>query len=269
MDGVETDINGWKNLRIARDGMRYPSREIIKEIFNSFLELHGDRLFGDDKAIIGGLALLGDIPVTVIAQNKGIGNIEKQETRSGMALPEGYRKALRLMKQANKFGRTIICFINTPGAYPGIEAETRGQAEAIAKNISEMSSMRVPIISIIFGEGGSGGALALAVANKIYMLENSIFSVVSPEACASILWRDAKQVPKAAQYLKITSSELLNLGIIDDIVVENGTFKDVCVRVKELLKYTIKTHSTMTETQIIHERKQKYREIGKSKEMVI
>ncbi len=269
MNEIERDSSAWKKLRIARDEMRYPSKIIIGEIFSSFLELHGDRLFGDDKAVLGGLALLDEIPVTVIAQNKGIGNIEREETRCGMALPEGYRKALRLMKQANKYGRTIICFINTPGAYPGIEAETRGQAEAIAKNICEMSSMRVPIISIIIGEGGSGGALALAVANKIFMLENSIFSVVSPEACASILWRDARQVPQAAQYLKITSSELLDLGIIDEIVVENGTLKDVCRRVKKLLNDSIKKYDTMTESQIIDERKQKYRDIGKGREVAI
>ncbi|HBF5120997.1 TPA: acetyl-CoA carboxylase carboxyl transferase subunit alpha [Clostridioides difficile] len=266
MSEIEKDNSSWEKLNIAREEFRYPGRTIIKEVFDYFIEFHGDRLYGDDKSIIAGLAQLNNIPVTVIVQNKGIENEERKASRYGMTLPEGYRKSLRLMKQADKFNRPIICFVNTPGAYPGVEAEKRGQAEAIAKNICEMSNLKVPIFTVIVGEGGSGGALALAVANRIFIMENSVFSVVSPEACASILWRDSKQAPQAAQYLRITSGDLLDLGIIDKIIVEKGTQKEVYQRIKKTLHNFLVEYAKMTMDEIVTERKMKYREIGKAKE---
>lgn len=266
MSEFEKENNSWGKLRIARDESRFPGRTIITEIFDSFFELHGDRLYGDDEAIIGGLAFLNDVPVTALIQNKGIDKKERCAARHGMPLPEGYRKSLRLMKQAEKFERPIICFVNTPGAYPGIEAEKRGQAEAIAKNICEMSNLKVPILTVIIGEGGSGGALALAVANKIFIMENSIFSVVSPEACASILWKDSKQVPQAAQNLRITSSDLLDLGIVDKIIVEKGSLQEVYKRIKKTLYNSLIEYRKMTTEEIVVERKTKYREIGRIQE---
>lgn len=205
----------WKKVIMVRTAGRFTGKDIISNSFRDFIELHGDRYYGDDAAIIGGLAWLGDRAVTVIAHNKS-----DKEANYGMPLPEGYRKSLRLMQQAEKFGRPIVNIIDTPGAYPGIEAEERGQAEAIARNLFIMSGLKVPIISLVIGEGGSGGALALSVANKLFMLDNAIFSVVSPEGCASILWKDKSLAAKAAMHLKLTAADLYSMGVIDGIIIE-------------------------------------------------
>ena len=189
-------------------------------IFSNFMEFHGDRYFGDDSAIVGGIAFFNGKPVTVIAEQKGRNTHENVMRNFGMPNPEGYRKALRLMKQAEKFNRPVICFIDTPGAYPGMGAEERGQGEAIAKNLMEMSMLKTPIVSFVIGEGGSGGALALGVADKVYMMENSIYSILSPEGFASILWKDGSRAKEAAPIMRITAEDLLEFSVIDDIVPE-------------------------------------------------
>lgn len=253
----------WKKIITIRNENRFNSMNVLNSVFNSFYELHGDRLYGDDRAIIGGLAFLDDRSVTVIAQYKGSNPKERDESNYGMPLPEGYRKAIRLMKQAEKFDRPIINIIDTPGAYPGIEAEKRGQAEAIARSLYEMSRIRVPIISIITGEGGSGGALAMAVANKIIMLENSIFSVVSPEGCASILWRDKNLAPQAAENLRITAQDLYSLGIIDEIISEKESFDHMCIDLKNTIGRLLKEQENKMRDAIQAERFKKFRSIGK------
>lgn len=213
-------IEAWNRVKTARMAERPTALGLINCIFKHFYELHGDRLYADDGAVVGGLAFFGNTPVTVIGQQKGK-NIKENKIRNfGMPYPEGYRKALRLMKQAEKFGRPIICLVDTPGAYPGIGAEERGQGEAIAKNLAEMSDLKVPVLSIVIGEGGSGGALAMAVANEVWMLENSIYSVLSPEGFASILWKDSKRAGEAAQVMKITADDLYKLGIIEKVIPE-------------------------------------------------
>ncbi|MDO5707805.1 MAG: acetyl-CoA carboxylase carboxyltransferase subunit alpha [Andreesenia angusta] len=217
-ENEETD--SWERVKTARHMERPRTKEYIEIITDSFIELHGDRRFSDDKSIIGGIGKIENIPVTIIGHQKGRSTEENIERNFGMPNPEGYRKALRLMKQAEKFNRPIINFIDTPGAYCGLGAEERGQAQAIAENLLEMSRLKVPTISIVIGEGGSGGALALGVADKIAMLENSIYSVISPEGLASILWKDAKNAPKAAEVMKLTAENLLELEVIDDIINE-------------------------------------------------
>ncbi len=209
-------------VKTARSAARYTGFDFIKGIFSKFVELHGDRRYSDDSAIIGGVAYLENQPVTVIAIEKGHNARERMQRSFGMPNPEGYRKALRLMKQAEKFHRPVICFVDTAGAYCGIGAEERGQGLAIAENLSEMMTLNTPVISILIGEGGSGGALALCVADRVYMLENAVYSVISPEGCASILWKDASKAPEAAQSLKLTAKDALSFGIIEDIVSEEN-----------------------------------------------
>lgn len=210
----------YQRIKLARSNKRPTGLDYIKNIFSDFIELHGDRRFGDDKAVVGGIARLGGNPVTVIAIEKGHTAKDRSYRNFGAPNPEGYRKALRLMKQAEKFGRPVICFVDTSGAYCGIGAEERGQGQAIAENLMEMSTLCVPVISILVGEGGSGGALALAVANEVWMLENSMYSILSPEGFASILWKDSKRAKEAASVMKITARELKSLGIIDKILGE-------------------------------------------------
>lgn len=215
-----TNLTAWDRVLLARHQLRPTAQEYIEHIFDDFIELRGDRLYRDDQAIIGGIALLNGVSVTVVAQQKGK-SLEENLTRNfAMPHPEGYRKALRLMKQAEKFRRPIITFIDTPGAYPGLGAEERGQGEAIAKNLLEMSSLTVPVIAVVIGEGGSGGALALGVANKVLMLENAIYSILSPEGYATILWKDASKANQAAEVMKLTSYDLQEFGIIDKVVKE-------------------------------------------------
>ena len=260
-------ISAWDRVNIARKAERPKSLDYMNKIFTNFIELHGDRYFGDDKSIIGGIAELEEIPVTVIGEQKGKNAKENIERNFGMPNPEGYRKALRLMKQAEKFNRPIITFIDTPGAYPGIGAEERGQGEAIAKNLFEMSQLKVPTISIVIGEGSSGGALALGVTDIIIMLENAIYSILSPEGFASILYKDSSKSSEAAEKMKITSKELKKLGVIDNIVKEpeggaQEDFETVCQNLKDILKKYIKELSNKTQDELIEQRYEKYRKIG-------
>ena len=226
----------YERVKLARDNQRPTGQDYIKNIFRHFVELHGDRRYADDKAVIGGIAKLNDTPVTVIAIEKGHTSKERVERNFGAPHPEGYRKALRLMKQAEKFGRPIICFVDTSGAYCGIGAEERGQGQAIAENLMEMSTLCVPVISILIGEGGSGGALALAVADRVWMLQNSVYSVISPEGCASILWKDAAKADEAAESLKLTAEDAKSLGVIERILSEADLGqKEYYLRIRALL----------------------------------
>lgn len=214
------NLTPMQRVQLARHPLRPYTLDYVKGIFKDFIELHGDRNFGDDHAIVGGWAHLDDIPVMVVGHQKGRDTKEKLYRNFGMPHPEGYRKALRLMHQAEKFGRPIITLLDTPGAYPGIEAEERGQAEAIARNLREMAALKIPILVVCIGEGGSGGALAIGVGDRLLMLENAVYSVCSPEACASILFRDPAQRGVAAQYLRLTAEDLHRLGVVDEVVPE-------------------------------------------------
>lgn len=216
----------------ARAADRISAREIFEQVFSDFFELHGDRQVMDDEAVVGGIATFEGKPVTVIGIQKGKNLEENLATNFGQPLPNGYRKALRLMKQAEKFGRPVITFINTAGAYPGIEAEERGQGEAIARNLLEMSDLSVPILAFITGEGGSGGALALAVANKVSILENAVYSVLSPEGFATILWKDGSRRDEAAELMKMTSDKLLEMGVVDEIVKEDDLVENLKTAVR-------------------------------------
>lgn len=212
----------YARVKTARESSRPTGLDYINNIFKDFIEFHGDRRFADDHAIVGGVARLDDAPVTVITIEKGHTARERSFRNFGAPQPEGYRKALRLMKQAEKFGRPVICFVDTSGAYCGIGAEERGQGQAIAENLTEMTTLCVPVISILIGEGGSGGALALAVADRVWMLQNAVYSVISPEGCASILWKDAKQAETAAASLKLTAVDARRLGVIERIISEDN-----------------------------------------------
>ena len=230
-------MNIAKIVREAREQNRLTALDFANGIFDEFIELHGDRSFRDDGAVIGGIGWLDDQAVTVVGIQKGKSLHDNLKRNFGQPHPEGYRKALRLMKQAEKFGRPVVTFINTAGAYPGVGAEERGQGEAIARNLMEMSDLKVPIIAIIIGEGGSGGALALAVADRVWMLENSIYAVLSPEGFASILWKDGSRAMEAAELMKITSHELLEMGIVDKVISEAGlSSKELQARVKNELR---------------------------------
>ena len=255
-------IEEWDRVIEARKPERPKALDYINYIFEDFMEMHGDRYFGDDKAIIGGIASIENIPVTVIGEQKGRSTKENMERNFGMPNPEGYRKALRLMKQAEKFNRPIITFIDTPGAYPGLGAEERGQGEAIAKNLLEMSSLEVPIICVVIGEGSSGGALAIGVGDKILMLENSIYSVLSPEGFASILYKDASLYKKAAKEMKITAKDLKKLGIIDEIIKEDNILENT----KKAIIKNLNNLSKLSKDELIEKRYEKYRSIGKGKE---
>ena len=215
-------MSTWDRIELIRNKNRPTIRDYIPKLFDGFVEFHGDRLYGDDPAIIGGVAWYRGTPVTVIGQVKGRNLEENKRANFAMPHPEGYRKALRLMRQAEKFHRPVILFIDTPGAFCDMESEERGQGEAIARNLFEMSSLKVPVLSIVIGEGGSGGALAMAVANEVWMMENAIYSVLSPEGFASILWKDSKRADEAAKVMKVTAAELKELGIIERVIPENA-----------------------------------------------
>lgn len=219
-DGYYKSMPAWDRVMTARSPERPTALDYITQIFDDFVELHGDRHYGDDGATVGGIAYLDGCPVTVIGQQKGRTTKENLKRNFGMPSPEGYRKALRLMKQAEKFGRPIINFVDTPGAFPGLEAEEHGQGEAIAKNLFEMAALKVPVLSIVIGEGGSGGALALAVANEVWMMENATYTILSPEGFASILWKDSTRAKEAAELMKVTAMELKDLGIIEKVIPE-------------------------------------------------
>ncbi len=254
-----------ERVRHARDKDCPGALRYIEEIFTDFMELHGDRRYGDDAAIVGGLAYLGDIPVTVIATEKGLDAKSRLLRNFGSAHPEGYRKALRLMKQAEKFGRPIICFINTSGAYCGIGAEERGQGQAIAENLMEMSALKTPVISILTGEGGSGGALALAVANRVWMLERSVYSVISPEGCASILYRDADRAEEAAENLKLTAPDLLALGVVERIFPDKD-HTETCALLGAALLEELTALSALSGEAVAEARRARFRTMGQHKE---
>ncbi|MCK4763954.1 MAG: acetyl-CoA carboxylase carboxyltransferase subunit alpha [Candidatus Aminicenantes bacterium] len=254
-------------VRLARDTKRPTTLDYIKFMIRDFLELHGDRRYSNDLAIVAGVGFLDDIPVTIIGHQKGRNVKENVKRNFGMAHPEGYRKALRLMEEAERFGRPVINLIDTPGAYPGIGAEERGQAEAIAYNLYKMSTLRTPIISLITGEGGSGGALALGTADRVYMLSNTIYSVISPEGCASILWRDSTKANEAAEALKLTAGDLYEFEIIDGIIEEpaEGAHKDyeaMAKKIKSVLVPALKELLALDVETLLERRYDKYRRMG-------
>ena len=257
-------ITAWDKVQLARELDRPKALDYINSLFEDFIELHGDRNFGDDKSIVGGIATLEGKPVTVIGEQKGKNVKENMERNFGMPEPEGYRKALRLMKQAEKFKRPIITFIDTPGAYPGMGAEERGQGEAIARNLMEMARIKVPIICIVTGEGSSGGALAIGVGDKVVMLENAVYSILSPEGFASILYKDSSRAKDAAENMKLTANDLKKLGIIDKIIKEpeNGAqndFEEVISDIKKYLVQNIKKLEELTEKELLEQRYEKFR----------
>ena len=267
-EDIYTNLKAWDRVQIARHPNRPTTLDYIEHLFTDFFECHGDRYFGDDEAIVGGIAKFRGLPVTVIGQQRGKDTKENIRRNFGMPHPEGYRKALRLMKQADKFNRPIICFIDTKGAYPGKAAEERGQSEAIAKNLFEMAGLSVPVISIVIGEGGSGGALALGVANRLLMLENSTYSVISPEGAAAILWKDSGLAKKAAETMKITAPDLKELDIIDHVIkeVRGGAHRDVeqqAAYIDEALKSELKSLLKLDKNELIQQRYNKYKSIGK------
>lgn len=271
LEQLEEDIYGnikpWDRVQLARHSQRPTTKDYIDLLFTQFLEMHGDRLHGDDGAIIGGVAFFEGKPVTVIGHQRGKDTKENIRRNFGMPHPEGNRKALRLMKQAEKFSRPIICFIDTKGAFPGQAAEERGQSEAIARNLIEMAGLRTPVISIVVGEGGSGGALALGVADRLYMLENATYSVISPEGAAAILWKDAGQARRAAETMKITAPDLYALKIIDKVIpeVRGGAHRDVRAQAEEIrsvLHEELPSLLDMEKEDLVKERYEKFNRIG-------
>ena len=258
--------DAWERVTISRKNDRPVGQDYIRTLFSDFLEFHGDRCYGDDPAIIGGIARFAGIPVTVIAQVKGKSTKENVAHHFGMPSPEGYRKALRLMKQAEKFKRPILLFVDTPGAFCGIEAEERGQGEAIARNLFEMSSMKVPILSVVIGEGGSGGALALAVADEVWMLENAIYSVLSPEGFASILWKDSKRASEAAAVMKLTAADLKKLGVIEAVIAEpevytEETMQSVVFVLQKKITEFLDTHCNFSPEELAAQRYERFRKM--------
>ena len=261
------ELSPWDKVSISRDIKRPSAKNYIKNICSLFIELHGDRLYKDDPSIIGGIGKIGDFNVTLIGHQKGKDLNEQVKRNFGMPHPEGYRKALRLMEQAEKFNRPIITLIDTPGAFCGIEAEERGQGEAIAKNLREMSSLTVPIISIVIGEGGSGGALGIGVANEIVMLENSVYSVISPEGLSSILFKDSSKSKEASNLMKLTSLDLKELGVVDYIIKEplNTAYSDVEAVSSDMKKYIVSRldfYKDFSKDDIVNHRYNKFRNIG-------
>ncbi|ACJ32882.1 acetyl-CoA carboxylase carboxyl transferase subunit alpha [Anoxybacillus flavithermus] len=264
---IYANLSPWDRVQIARHPNRPTTLDYIERLFTNFFECHGDRCFGDDEAIVGGIAKYHGLPVTVIGHQRGKDTKENIRRNFGMPHPEGYRKALRLMKQAEKFGRPIICFIDTKGAYPGKAAEERGQSEAIARNLFEMAGLTVPVVCVVIGEGGSGGALALGVGNYVHMLENSTYSVISPEGAAAILWKDASLAKKAAETMKITAKDLKQLGVIDEIIpeVRGGAHRNVDEQAKyidDVLKRSLRELLPLHAEQLIAQRYEKYKKIG-------
>lgn len=250
-------------VKLARDSQRPTGLDYIRKIFKGFIELHGDRRYSDDPAIVGGIARLNDQPVTVIAIEKGHTAKERTHRNFGAPQPEGYRKALRLMKQAEKFGRPVICFVDTSGAYCGVGAEERGQGQAIAENLMEMSTLCVPVITILIGEGGSGGALALAVADRVWMLQNAVYSVISPEGCASILWKDPEKAETAAASLKLTAEDAKSLGVIERILSENDIGKkEFYDRIRMML--TEELEELIRDVDLTQNRYERFRKLGQS-----
>lgn len=257
-------MSAYQKLQTARAQNRPTARAYIEKLFSERTELHGDRKYADDAAVIGGIGLLGEIPVTFIGIERGRDLEERIRCNFGCPMPEGYRKALRLMKQAEKFHRPVICFVDTSGAFCGEEAEERGQGQAIADNLMQMMALETPIITIVIGEGGSGGALGLSVANKLYMLENAVFSVISPEGCASILWEDSKLAPDAAECLRITAEDMVEFGVAEEVIAEDFKhFGMMCEDIKEKLIMDLKGWSKKTGKMLSEERYQRFRKLGR------
>ncbi len=256
-------IRPYDRVQAARSNTRATGGYFLSRMIDNFVEMHGDRRFGDDGAIIGGVGLFNGRPVTAIAMERGATIEERMKRNFGCPTPEGYRKALRLMKQAEKFKRPVICFIGCPGAYCGIDAEERGQGEAIAENLYEMMTLKTPVISVVVGEGGSGGALAMGVGDTVIMLENSVYSVISPEGCASILWKDSSKAPEAAEVLKLTAKDLLKFGAIEKIIDESGkTTEEICDDLKDAIEKELDAKRKKTLKELLDMRYNKFRKIG-------
>ncbi len=261
-------VSAWEQVKLARDNARPVATDYISTLFDGFIELHGDRRTGDDRAIIGGIAMLYDMPVTVIAQQKGRDTEERGWRNFGMCHPEGYRKALRLILQAEKFMRPVVCIVDTPGAFCGVLAEQHCQSGAIADNLLKLPQVKVPIVSLVIGEGGSGGALALSICDKLYMMQNSVFSIISPEGAASILFKDAKKAEYAAQCLKLTAQDLYGLNIVDEIIAEPQGFsrknmQSVCSVLKRKFYVSLTLLSKLSERKLLAKREDKYYSIGR------
>ena len=265
VDMEDKIITPYEKVMLARDKDRLKITDYIDALFDDFIELKGDGIAGEDSAILGGIASFHGIPVTVIGHKKGATTEENIDCNFGMASPEGYRKAARLMKQAEKFNRPVITIVDTPGAYPGLMAEANGQANAIAYNLALMSSLKVPTIAVITGEGSSGGALGIAVADRVFMLENAVYSILSPEGFASILWKDSKKADEAAKLMKLTAEELLNYGIIDGIIKE-GT--KLIINMDEMISRELNELTKLKEETLLKNRYKKFREIDKEKRAV-
>ncbi len=264
---IYANLTPWQRVQIARHPDRPYTLDYIRMMTTDFIELHGDRLFADDLAMIAGFATIDDEKVVIMGHQKGRDVNDNVKRNFGCAHPEGYRKAIRIMKMADKFNLPVVILIDTPGAYPGVGAEERGQAQAIAENLKDMASVRTPIIATVIGEGGSGGALGVGVADKVFMLEHAYYSVISPEGCASILWRNAVKAPEAAEALRINSEHLLKFGIVDEVVDEplGGAHNDpevVANALKSAVVRTIKELKNLSEDQLIEHRYQKFRDIG-------
>jgi acetyl-CoA carboxylase carboxyl transferase subunit alpha len=270
---IYSSLTAWQRAQIARHPKRPHTLDLVNLLLEDWVELHGDRVFGDDKAIVGGLATFDGEPVVLIGHQKGRDTRENIARNFGMPHPEGYRKALRLMQLAGKFGKPIITFIDTPGAYPGLGAEERGQAEAIARNLREMAGLPTPVICVVTGEGGSGGALAIGVGNRVLMLEYAIYSVISPEGCAAILWGDAAKAPEAAELMRVTAPDLLKLGVIDAIVPEpvggaHRNWEAAAASLRAVLRDQLWQLKSKSEAELIEERHEKFRRIGVFEETV-
>lgn len=271
-DDIYTNLKPWNRVQMARHQERPTTLDYVEELFTDFIEFHGDRLFGDDAAIVAGVANYQGKPVTVIGHQRGKATKENIRRNFGMPHPEGYRKALRHMKQAEKFNRPIICFIDTKGAFPGKAAEERGQSEAIAHNLMDMAGLTVPIVCIVIGEGGSGGALALGVGDRIHMLENSTYSVITPEGAAALLWKDAGLAQQAAETMKITSYDLKELGVIDEIIpeIKAGAHRDIkqqAAYIDAVLARSLTALSKVGQDELLATRWEKYKQIGDYKEL--
>ena len=255
-------MTAYERVKAARAKGRPTASDYIENLFTGFLEMHGDKRYADDKAVMAGIAWLEDMPVTVIGLEKGHDTKDKVARNFGSAHPEGYRKALRQMKLAEKFHRPVICFVDTSGAYCGLGAEERGQGQAIAENLMEMMALKVPVVSVLVGEGGSGGALALAVADEVWMLENAVYSVLSPEGAASIIWKDARRTEEASEFLKLTAEDLLHFGVVERVFPE-GDQQQLYADLKEQLVSTIARLKSLSEQEMLEARYQKFRRIGR------
>lgn len=268
---ADLPMDAWDRVSKARDAKRPVASQYIEGLVEGFMEFHGDRRFGDDPALIGGIGWIGDQAFTVLGQEKGVGTKERVKRNFGMLNPEGYRKAQRLMKQAEKFNRPILCLVDTPGAFCGLGAEERGQGQAIAESLTLMAGLEVPVITIVIGEGGSGGALAMAVSDEVWMMENSIYSVLSPEGFASILWKDASKAQEAAEVMKITAQDLKAFGMVDQIINEPDSYTEetlpaVIEKLRSMILETVKTYQAMPVAELTKKRYEKFRVMGKVNE---